>query len=112
MDILGYRPNTIDCTSCGKPLFEGEIYFSNEGALCPVCGKRSPAAVIVNKASLNAISYILDSDLKEAFSFKLNRETAGYVKRAADMLLLNIDATIISKRMTDEIDEEAIIRKF
>lgn len=79
----GYLPVTDMCTVCNDEL-SGEIYFdiSRGGTVCSLC--RSPEAVHLPKASLDAIRYILSADDKKIFSFKADAQVFDAISKLSE----------------------------
>ncbi len=73
LEFLGFLPCLDSCTSCGKP---ETTYFSarHGGALCTDCSKAFPACRKISSACMEAMEYILASDDKKAFAFRLSNE--------------------------------------
>lgn len=79
----GYLPVTDSCTACGEEL-SGEVYFdiARGGTACSLC--RSPSAVHLPKASLDAIRYILSADDKRIFSFKADGQVFDAIAKLSE----------------------------
>jgi len=104
LQICGYEPAVLNCSHCGCDLdMNDEIYYCISGALCKGCSLKEAAAIKVNDAVLYAIRYILNSEIREAFSYTLDRPSKMYLKPASDISLNNFDATLNCKKIVDEI---------
>ncbi len=79
----GYLPITDCCATCQDEL-SGDVYFdiARGGTTCALC--RSPNAVHLPKASLNAIRYILSADDKKIFSFKADGQVFDAIAKLSE----------------------------
>ena len=80
--LLGFAPRQDKCANCSKSLLESEdefVYYNyvDNVFLCENCkGIGDSRSVIrLTKATFNAISYVIRSDLKKMFSFELKSYT-------------------------------------
>lgn len=80
--LLGFAPRQDKCANCSKSLLECEddfVYYNyvDNVFLCNDCkGVGDSRSVIrLNKATFNAIFYVIRSDLKKMFSFELKSYT-------------------------------------
>ena len=103
LQVCGYEPIVKFCAGCGRGLDNNELYYGGSGALCPLCAKKDPLAVKMNKAALHTINYILNSEVKNAFSYKLDPASKKYLKQASDISLSNFDVLLNCKKIIDEI---------
>jgi DNA repair protein RecO (recombination protein O) len=73
MELVGYMPETTQCTCCGKEL-EHNIYFSSEagGILCNDCKKEFAKSIKISFGTLHTIQYILSSELSQLFKFSVS----------------------------------------
>ena len=87
LKILGFSPNTKECTMCKSK--EKLNYFSikNNGFLCSSCAKQDTGAIKMSDATCNSIKYINGVDPKKIFSFSLSSEAQKELKLIADIYL-------------------------
>ena len=74
-DIMGYTPHTFECMECCSEIEDDFCYFDmlNGGILCKnCCAEVNKNIAKISPPILEAINYVLDSDLKSFLSFKLN----------------------------------------
>ncbi len=71
MSLAGYRPMLTKCVRCGN--IKNIVAFSahDGGLLCSDCRKN---AVAVSKSAVDAMNYIINSDIKKIFSFSVSDE--------------------------------------
>jgi len=57
LDLVGFRPQLVNCAQCDAVIQAQDQYFSAErgGALCPACGRKDPAA---RPISITALKYL------------------------------------------------------
>ena len=104
MQVYGYTPVVEACSHCGGELHKENIYFGFDGALCSDCLSSSPDAVKINYAALYALSYILKSQTKDIFSFKLDEPTKKYLRMASQIFMANLDVSLNGKKFIDDIE--------
>jgi DNA repair protein RecO (recombination protein O) len=68
LDILGYRPQLVNCAGCGKVIQAEDQYFSaaQGGALCPACGSTTQGANPISMQSLKYLRHIQRSKYLQA----------------------------------------------
>lgn len=75
-DIEGFTPHTFECMDCGAELEEEPYCYFNVldgGILCKKCSPGEERTILkISPATLNAINFILDSDIKSFLSFRLD----------------------------------------
>ncbi len=64
MDILGYRPQAVQCVLCGETAEGGMVNFSPSagGLVCGKCGRLPEDTIEVSKAAMNAIIRFLNTE--------------------------------------------------
>lgn len=71
MSFLGYRPILTKCVRCGN--ISNIVRFSSkDGGL--ICSKCSAGGFNVNKSVVEAMNYIISSEFKKMFSFKVTED--------------------------------------
>ncbi|MCL2564323.1 MAG: DNA repair protein RecO [Defluviitaleaceae bacterium] len=103
LQICGYEPVVEICADCSSELDKNELYYGKSGVLCPLCAVKNPIAAKVNNAALYTINYILNSEIKAVFSYKLDTLSKEYLKQASDISLSNFDVILNCKKNLDEI---------
>jgi len=68
LDLVGFRPQLVNCVSCGEPIQPMDQYFSAllGGALCPRCGPQEPTAHPVSLSALKYLRHLQRSPFGEA----------------------------------------------
>ncbi len=85
LDFLGFAPCLDCCVSCGNE--EASCFSVSEGGLlCADCRGGYPAGEI-SKSCLDAMRYILVSDSKKAFAFRLSNEILIELEHWVEKLL-------------------------
>ena len=85
--ILGFTPNTLECTECGKKEDFRYFSFKNEGFKCSDCGKVDKSAIRISETTVNAIQYIIASTPKKIFSFNIPEESKKELELIAKVYL-------------------------
>lgn len=89
MALSGYAPRLESCAVCGREP-EAPLLSVSTGLLhcasCPSPGV--DASLPLDAASLGAMRYILDADLKKLFSFSLSEPSQTFLERACEAYLL------------------------
>ena len=74
LSYIGVGMVVGNCLSCG--ISENLYYFTKEGGmLCPNCKGKFSDAVLISKDCASALFYIVNSEDKKAFSFKVPQKT-------------------------------------
>lgn len=75
MSILGFAPSINECKECKTR--EELIYFSfkDSGFKCGACAKCDKSVMQINRATVDAIRYIVLAPPKKIFSFNVKEET-------------------------------------
>ncbi len=91
-DIEGFTPHTFECIECGaEPEEEPYCYFNvlDGCILCKTCSPGEERNILkISTATLNAINYILDSDIKSFLSFRLDESVLGEFSNACERYFL------------------------
>ena len=83
ISMLGFAPNLIACSSCGK--FEDDImYFSmSEGEIrCKDC-KNNSSSIPINRTLLSAMRHIVFSEFNNVYSFEIPYDQAALLSDIA-----------------------------
>jgi DNA repair protein RecO (recombination protein O) len=83
-DHLGYRPQLVNCVTCGKEIKPEDQFFSFEkgGILCPSCGNMAKQA---NPISLNALRYLRHFQ-RSSYSEVKNVKVPGAIRKEMENL--------------------------
>lgn len=103
LQLCGYEPVTEACADCGSDLDKTALYYGGSGVLCSTCAVRDPLTIKINNTALYAINYILNAEIKGAFSYKLDTVSKELMKQASDISLTNFDIILNCKKFIDEI---------
>jgi len=72
--ILGYKPHFLTCCSiCGNKELLG-FSVSKNGLVCKKCGIIDKSVISLSPGTIQAIGYIISSELKKLFSFEITDE--------------------------------------
>lgn len=86
MQYLGYEPNMLSCINCGAT--ESLSAFSLDGGLiCEKC--KSSSSVKLSKNEINAMRYVLSSDIKKIYSFTASDAVLERLSLICEGYLLN-----------------------
>ena len=68
LDLLGFRPELINCARCGTQIKAEDQFFDSElgGVLCPRCGANVPTARRVSMQALKYLRHFQRSTFREA----------------------------------------------
>lgn len=91
-DVEGYTPHTFECMECGSELTAAPPCFFNVldgGIVCGNCCSGQERNLIpVSYAVIDAINYILDSDIKNYLSFRLEASSLREFSEICEKYLL------------------------
>jgi len=76
----GFTPITEICSTCLAEL--PLTHFGGNGTLCPTCAQSQPSTPI-SLPCLNVIEYILNSEIKQLFSFSISDDIISELSTAA-----------------------------
>ena len=87
LKILGFTPNSLECTSCKSK--ENLNYFSikDNGFKCDNCAKLDSGVINMSEPTKSAIIYILKADSKKIFSFNLSEKYQKELELIANLYL-------------------------
>jgi DNA repair protein RecO (recombination protein O) len=80
LDMIGFRPQLFECSSCGKVIKAEDQFFSAEmgGVLCPSCGPKTPGSRTIGMSALKYLRHFQRSNYQDArlaqLTSTLNRE--------------------------------------
>jgi DNA repair protein RecO (recombination protein O) len=68
LDLLGYRPQLVECANCGREIKAEDQFFSAAlgGVLCPACGTGLPGVWSVSVEALKYLRHFQRSDYSGA----------------------------------------------
>ncbi|MBP1702201.1 MAG: recO [Chloroflexi bacterium] len=116
LDLLGFRPQLFQCSSCGAEIQPQDQFFSAAlgGVLCPQCGRDTAGALPVSMPALKYLRHFQRSSFSEAarvtLSAGINREMEALMQHYLTYLLergLNTPAFLRRVRRIDQ-DEPPI----
>lgn len=91
-DIEGFTPHTFECMECANELEdENGCYFDvlNGGVLCKDCCAQAERNILkISPATLQAINYILDADIKSFLAFDLSPKAREEFSQACERYFL------------------------
>ncbi|MBE6012318.1 MAG: DNA repair protein RecO [Lachnospiraceae bacterium] len=103
LQISGYTPELTSCVECGEEIDLNNLYFGTEGLLCKNCRNNSSHSTAVNYAAVYALNYIIDSDIKNMYNFKADKNTVDNLRKMADIFLENLDLNLKSLELLENI---------
>ena len=90
-DLMGYTPHTFECMECFEEIEGDFCYFDllNGGILCQnCCNSPNKNIAKISRSALDAVNYVLDSDLKSFLSFKLGEAALNEFSDICERFLL------------------------
>ena len=91
-DIEGFTPHTFECMECGDELEDAPFCYFNildGGILCKNCCQLTERNILkISKNTVNAINFILDSDIKNFLSFQLDEHSLAEFSMACERYFL------------------------
>lgn len=83
LDLVGFRPQLLQCVGCGKPIQPEDQFFSTAqgGLLCPRCGERLPGARAVTLGAVRFLRHIQRSSYAEATRLPLTEAVNHEIER-------------------------------
>lgn len=74
LDLVGFRPQLIQCVNCGQEIRAEDQFFSFEkgGVICPKCGPKEPGARHVSLQALRILRHFQRSAYAEAQRMRLS----------------------------------------
>lgn len=77
LDLLGFRPQLVDCANCGNEIQAEEQFFSAAfgGAVCPRCGRGLPGLWPISVDALKYLRHFQRSDYRAATRARPDAET-------------------------------------
>lgn len=91
--ILGYMPEIYECVNCGHKI-ENREFFDVQlgGTLCEKCKSSSNRCLELSLGTFSAIEYIMYSDIKRLFSFKVSPLVLEQLSKiSTDYIFIHID---------------------
>ena len=87
MQLEGYAPEIWECIVCGEEIvdFNAGIHFGSEGAICENCTVPEQKTSKFTETARYAIDYILNSDIKNLFTFILTGSETAVLYNAAEV---------------------------
>lgn len=76
MDLLGYRPQLCACVSCGGGADEARFSVREGGLLCPRCAGKDPAAMAVERSTVEWMKRLLTTDADRLRIIRLSERDA------------------------------------
>jgi DNA repair protein RecO (recombination protein O) len=82
LDLLGYRPQLVNCANCGEEIQAEDQYFSivQGGVLCPRCGARLQGRRSISMEALKVLRHFQRSSYAEAQRLKPKPEARAEVE--------------------------------
>ena len=73
LDLLGFRPQLLECVDCGKPIQEESQFFSPlvGGVACPHCGRGREEAWPVQKDTLRYLRHLQRSNWAQVAALQI-----------------------------------------
>ncbi len=84
--ISGYAP-LLDCCNCGEKTDLSHLNPADGRIMCKKCGEPHPGAIPLSQGMINIISYIINADSKQLFSFEAKEETIAYLSRVSEIYI-------------------------
>lgn len=87
LKILGFAPNSLECTSCKSKDDLNFFSIKDNGFKCKFCGRQDSSCIQMSDPTRNAINYILKADSKKIFSFTLSENCQKELELIANLYL-------------------------
>lgn len=102
--LLGIYPNFFKCSSCQdkKAMF---FDYKEGGVICSKCKENDPHIFKLSEDTIKAYKYIVLSDIKSVFNFKVNDRVLNEMKRLnSSFLKFHMDKKIKSESFIEKIE--------
>lgn len=80
LKILGFAPNSLECTSCKTKDNLNFFSIKDNGFKCENCGRLDKGAISMSESTISAIKYIVMAPAKKLYSFNLKDESLNELK--------------------------------
>lgn len=87
LKILGFAPNTRECTCCKAKEYLNHFSIIDNGFKCSSCSKQDTGSIAMSDPTRNAIMYIMSADPKKIFSFELSENCMKELELIANIYL-------------------------
>lgn len=87
LKILGFAPNSLECTSCKTKDNLNFFSIKDNGFKCKFCSRQDSGCIQMSDPTRNAINYILKADSKKIFSFTLSENCQKELELIANLYL-------------------------
>lgn len=87
LKILGFAPNSLECTSCKSKDDLNFFSIKDNGFKCKFCSRQDSSCIQMSDPTRNAINYILKADSKKIFSFTLSENCQKELELIANLYL-------------------------
>ncbi len=76
LDLVGFRPQLVNCVVCGKEIVAEDQFFSFEkgGVVCPSCGSKEAGVRSIHLSALRILRHFQRSNYAEAQRARLSPE--------------------------------------
>lgn len=83
LDILGFRPQLLECANCGREIKAEDQFFSfsSGGVICPRCGQGLPNLMSITLDALKYLRHFQRSSYTEAKSARPTADVQNEVER-------------------------------
>lgn len=87
VSIIGYAPRIFACTNCNSK--ENLKYFSikDSGLKCDICARQDTSCIELREGTKSAIKYIVLSNPKKIYSFKISEDSKNELEYIAKIYL-------------------------
>ncbi|MFH1038495.1 MAG: DNA repair protein RecO [PVC group bacterium] len=108
LNLLGVLPPFDRCSRCRGALGDGVRFFLPElHWLCPGCGQKYAAAVLIEPGVMSAIRYINKSGLVQVVNLRLSERQSSIADRLLCYLVdSTVDKKLKSRRFLDQISNK------
>lgn len=89
MALIGYRPYVDHCVICGKDNKTYYFSFLRSGLVCEKCAMDQQGIMAISEGTVEALRYIVKSNIKKLFSFSVNELILKELKIISEIYLKN-----------------------
>lgn len=109
LQMQGLAPQPNICAICGEHIFESKLskrgcFFGPDGFICRRCAGQLPDPLALGNSATRAMFYILDSDISEAFRFRLEGQGIQQISNALSLFRkFNVELSFKSLELIDTL---------
>lgn len=112
LQMQGLAPQPNICAICGTQIFESEhnqrgCFFGPDGFVCRRCAGQLPDLLALGNAATRAMFYILESEVPQAFCFRLEGQGVRQISDALSLFRkFNVELNFKSLELIDTLPNQ------